>query len=234
MAKKKSKKKAPKPQVADRLRKTGLGQSYSTFQFVGLAEDACKESKSGNNQPLAAIILSAIAVETFLNESVGVINPFLTQRNDWENEPDKLEALRSIIGDLKKQRSSTRVKLQIAHFVLTGKSIKRGEQPYQDFDLLVKLRDKLVHSDVEEFEMVVRGKKEYEPHPLVKPLIDREVVKAPPKTSPPQLRPALNKPEVAEWALGVALQTIKFLIDLFPEGLTKDNLKFMSSKYLQF
>jgi len=116
---------------------------------------------------------------------------------------------------------------------LTGKSIKRGEQPYQDFDLLTALRNQLVHSDVEEFEVVVGEQKEYEPHPLVKRLIGRKVIKAPPKTSPPQLRSTLNKPEVAEWALGVALQTIKFLIDLFPEGHTKENLKFMSSRYLQ-
>ena len=130
------------PQVADRLRKPGQGQSYSTFQFVGLAKEACEKSKSGNNQPLAAIILSAIAVETFVNEAVEAITPFLIQRSDWETEPDKLEALRSIMSDLKKQRSSTRVKLQIAHFVLTGKSLQREEQPYQDFDLLVTLPPK--------------------------------------------------------------------------------------------
>ena len=234
MAKKKPKKKADKPQVADRSRQTGQGQSYSTFQFFGLAKDACKQSTAGNNHPLAAIILSAIAVETFINEAVEAIHPYLVPRSEWETEPDKLEALHSIIGDLKKQRSSTRTKLQVAHFVLTGKAIKRGEQPYQDFDLLVKLRDKLVHSDVEKFELVIGGQKEYEPHPLVKRLIDRKVVKAPPKTAAPQLRSSLNNPEVAEWALGVALQTIKFLIDLFPEGHTKETLEFMSSKYLQF
>jgi len=61
MAKKKSKKKTSKSQVADGLRKTGRGQSYSTFQFFGLAKDACEKSKPGNNQPMVAIILSAIA-----------------------------------------------------------------------------------------------------------------------------------------------------------------------------
>ena len=110
---------------------------------------------AGNHQPLAAIILSAVAVGTFLNEAAETIDPFLVPKRDWESEPDKLEALQSIMSNLEKQRSSTRTKLQVAHFILTGKSIKRGELPYQDFDLLMSLRHQLVHSKVEKFEVVL-------------------------------------------------------------------------------
>ena len=230
MEKKKSKRKASNSQVADKLRKPGQGKSFSTFQFIGLAKEACKNSAHGN-QPMVAIILSAVAVETFLNEAVEVAEPFVFEKEGWEDEPEKLEALQSIVGDLERQRSSTSTKLQVAHFILTGKSIKRGEALYQDFDLLMSLRNQLVHSRVEKFEVGLGLEKEYEPHPLVKRLMDRKVIKAPPKTAGPRCGPYINKPEVAEWAYDVALKTIKLVIDLFPEGHSKETLVFMYSSH---
>ncbi len=224
MARKKFNQKADEPQVADRLRAEGTWKSFSTRQFLGLAKEACEKSIAGNNQPMVAIILSAIAVETFLNEFVE-----LTQKEFQESEREKLEALQSIMSELEKQRSSTPTKLQVAHFVLTGKPINKGELPYQDFDLLTTLRNLLVHSKVEKFKVALGEEKEYEPHSLVKRLIDRKVIEPPPKTAAPRWRSYVNKPEVAEWAYEVALEIIRFLIDLFPEGHTKEELGFMSS-----
>ena len=224
MTKKNATSKEVKMQVADRLRAEGTWKSFSTRQFLGLAKEVCEKSIAGNNQPMVAIILSAIAVETFLNESVELI-----QKELQESEPEKLEALQSIMSELEKQRSSTPTKLQVAHFVLTGKPIKKGELPYQDFDLLTTLRNLLVHSKVEKFKVTFGEEKEYEPHPLVKRLIKRKVIEPPPKTVAPRWRSCVNKPEVAQWAYEVALETINFLIDLFPEGHTKEQLGFMVS-----
>jgi len=224
VTKKNAASKEVKVQVADRLRAEGTWKSFSTRQFVGLAKEACEKSIAGNNQPMVAIILSAIAVETFLNESVEMI-----EKKFQESEREKLEALQSIMSELEKQRSSTPTKLQVAHFVLTGKPINKGELPYQDFDLLITLRNLLVHSKVEKFKVAFGEEKEYEPHSLVKRLIDRKVIEPPPKTAAPRWRSYVNKPEVAEWAYEVALETIKFLLDLFPEGHTKEELGFMFS-----
>jgi hypothetical protein len=54
-----------------------------------------------------------------------------------------------LIQEVEAARGSVALKYQVAKLALSGVVYEKGAQPYQDFDLLFKLRNAIVHMDAE-------------------------------------------------------------------------------------
>src|SRR5262245_42574726 len=110
--------------------------------------DASVDREPYRSDALVAVVFSAMSVEAFINEVV------LMASKVREEHTEKYEAIKAfdlLAGELEKKRCSTEAKLKAYVLALTGQPVESGRPPYQDFALLMELRNALVHNRPEEF-----------------------------------------------------------------------------------
>jgi len=84
-----------------------------------------------------AVVFAFIALEAFINE----LSDFA---NEAHADPS-LSALGSLMKDLNAARTSISERFQFARWILSKEPFDKGQQPYQDFLLLAKLRNAIIH-----------------------------------------------------------------------------------------
>jgi hypothetical protein len=124
-----------------------------------------------NREALASIVLAAISSESFINElaEAAVLAP---------EPPAHLKALGTMLAEAEKSRVSVESKYHLAKFVLTGEPFDKGASPYQEFALLIDLRNRLLHSKPLEAKLVRNDEGEFvwtEP-PLMRRLQSARIV----------------------------------------------------------
>ena len=87
-----------------------------------------------------ALVSSVAAVEAFLMN---------TRSAPWHKRSSATQPLWTLQRDWL-QQLDVRAKLVIVPFLLFGNTFRRGEQPYQDFTILVKARNEVVHYKMED------------------------------------------------------------------------------------
>jgi hypothetical protein len=96
--------------------------------------------REGNQKgALVSIVFSLLTLEAFLNE----LAEFAYDTD--VSKPEAIDALADFLIDAERSNASLETKLAVGNWILTGARFKRGEQPFQDFALLVRLRNDLVH-----------------------------------------------------------------------------------------
>jgi hypothetical protein len=93
-----------------------------------------------HNDALVAVLFSAATLESFMSQAVFVAET-------WSHLNPKIEVFAQFIGELEGREtgSSLKTKYYMAHWIICGTPFDRGRSPYQDFDLLVDLRNALIH-----------------------------------------------------------------------------------------
>ena len=99
---------------------------------------------SGQTAALTSIVFSVISLEAFLNEAREVAHDI----KENPSEPEVVTAFSRLMEDA--DRLSLESKFILSNWLLTGKRADTGRPPYQDFSLLVNLRNALVHFDPNE------------------------------------------------------------------------------------
>jgi hypothetical protein len=191
----------------------------SSGRFGMLAKRAVERSSEFSPDALAAIVFSALWVEAFANE---LLHRFETARHDELTEP--LRRLRTMANaaDLSARDARLDVKVQVIAASLTGSPFDRGRQPFQDFQLLLRLRNDLVHhrpETVDEVEVEHEGAPLIIPrqlHERVKSLVSRGIIKTPDAKVFYSLVSLLERPQVAQWAFETAARMIRALADTLP------------------
>jgi hypothetical protein len=89
---------------------------------------------------LTAIVFSASALEAFMNELELWLSYMLATDPAADSRLTTLASLQEIEGE----KGSIRLKYMLAAAAL-GRPLSKGQQPYQDFSLLIDLRNALVH-----------------------------------------------------------------------------------------
>jgi hypothetical protein len=91
---------------------------------------------------LVSVMFSAISVEAFLNET-----PELAEDSEQAPgpHPPAVRAFAAVLREAEDSYASTLLKANLARLTLSGTAFERGAQPFQDFALLMRVRDELVH-----------------------------------------------------------------------------------------
>lgn len=200
-----------------------MGLHLTSGNFFLLARKAYERSKTDTSEAMTSILMSWIAFETFFNELVELAAA------SSSDEPEKIRVFRSVLSDMEKQKTSLGTKIQMTYFIFKRRRLDTGSLPYQDFDLLIDIRNTLVHRKPERIDFPADGKpKEYEPHKYVRRLAERRVIPLPPKQQPTQLLSNIRKPEVARWAYNVTIQMIKLLKSILPPSYVKRTATFIT------
>jgi hypothetical protein len=114
--------------------------------FEKAVQECKKVSSTAHNETeraaLASILFAMISTEAFINE-LGLL---VSGEKDHLAVPGWERTLSDLLDEAEKSRISITSKYQLAKFILSGQPFDRGSKPFQDFALLVDVRNLLVHA----------------------------------------------------------------------------------------
>jgi|GEM_PF-3799684 len=181
--------------------------------ILALARKALERSKTDHDEAVVCLILSAASVEGFLNEAIELA---AAQRGEPTCSIGKIGA------ELDEEHGKTSSKLRLMHYLFVGKRLDEGSQPYQDFALLVSIRNAIMHlrPDKVHWDPEKEPGREFDlkPHALVERLIKRKVVLPPPKQFAPFLQQCIRHPAVGLWGHNTAVRMRKFIAGMAKPG----------------
>lgn len=185
--------------------------AFNSAALFGIARTAGDRARDSPADSVVAIVFAVVAVESFLNEVLECI------RFDVPRSSPELERARAIAeaGDLYEKTTNIGLKVQLLSVSLRGAPMDRGAQPYQDFDLLVAVRNMLVHHRPEL--LPETGGAPGERQQLLRRLVARGLV--PSMLSEDTVRTTFGEiaqHTVAEWALETALRMVRAVAEFLP------------------
>jgi hypothetical protein len=174
----------------------------SANELHRVARDAVKAAHTESLQSLVAVMFSCAYVEAALNE-------LLHQIAEAETENVKrLGPLARAAGLYEKTAAVSR-KLGVLGAAASGKEVDFGSQPFQDFDLLLELRNWLVHLRPEPLTLRENPSEEGtslindQYHKLIERLAQWKVIEIP-RSHLLSVTSAAQLPGVAPWSLRTA------------------------------
>ena len=93
---------------------------------------------------LVTVVFSVCALEGFIGETTDFI---VKSAHHSPSRHPSVVALGQVMSDPTTRRLSLQAKFNLARLILTGRPYDAGSLPYQDLDLLVRLRNKIVHTE---------------------------------------------------------------------------------------
>ena len=190
---------------------------FNSAALFHIAKTASDRARDNAADAVVAIVFAVIAVESFLNEVLERL------RFDPQKDKPDLERARTIseAADLFDKNANIALKIQLLSVSLSGAAMDRGAQPYQDFDLLVAVRNTLVHYRPE---AQPEGGEPGTLQSLRRRLAAKRLV---PPHSSEETRSIFGdvaNHNVAEWALKAALDMIVSVARLLPPAVGKSAL----------
>lgn len=121
---------------------------FETGVLFGVALDAARSIKAspragGQHSALVSIVFSVVALEAFLNEVTELASD--SKKYPPNLEPHSVSVFAEVMSDAERSHATLESKFTLANWILAGRRLDRGAQPYQDFALLIRLRNDLVH-----------------------------------------------------------------------------------------
>lgn len=197
----------------------------------GRTKDAPSDRAAGHvADALTAIVFSAVALEAFINEAgrFAALPPV-----PGETIPGSVSAFAALAEEIEESRGPLNLKFLLAKHFFTGQPYDKGVPPYQDFDLLIRLRNALVHPKPEEkFEFdAERRLLVATPHSLVARLRSKNILAEFEPDIPASLISWLGTRAVARWACNAASEMVRSIIDAAPESRFKEALIFFYARF---
>lgn len=158
-----------------------------------MQEDASEVDICDN--ALTSILLSCATLEAYINEAFMLIDD-LTQ---LQPDSERINTFVSILKEVESSRGSTRLKYLMGLTVLTDKPFDKGDQPYQDFDLLFSIRNELMHYKLEKITD--------EPHRIIQKLRSKNICDVEKGVKKP-LHVEVATAACAKWACNTAADMI--------------------------
>lgn len=169
----------------------------------GVAWEAAKRSGDDSSQALVSILFGCACVESVLNHVL-----YELRTVPAEHLPQGYEQVSMLAREagLQDDRLPWDRKVRVLALGATGQALDLGRAPFQEFSLLVGLRNWIVHLQPEE--VVVKYDNDErptrlvtdEPHRLIQELIRRKVIDRVDGPAGPSLVGAVRSPAVARWA----------------------------------
>jgi hypothetical protein len=130
--------------------------------LFGIAKQAYERAKAGakhdrsheSNEPLIAIVFAAAAGEAFINEIGELASQPAGSFPELGPEPGQVQTLAGLLSEVEDARGTTNLKYLLGKLALSGKTFDKGANPYQDFAILMDLRNSLMHLKFDRIESV--------------------------------------------------------------------------------
>lgn len=175
--------------------------------LFSIARTACKRAGEARDDTIVAIVFAVAGLESFLNEVLEHLR---------RDRTPALQQVKAIVeaSDLYERNATLPLKVQLLSAALSGEALDRGAQPYQDFDLLLAIRNTVVHQRPEL--LPKSGGVPADHQHLLKRLITRGLLPADSFGVVRVTFGELSDPRIGQWAFEAALQMVKAVAELLP------------------
>jgi len=189
------------------------------------ARDAYGRSMTKSWDAMTSILLSALALECFVNELDEQIANRVLDDNIAE-----LTASRDITVLLEESKAPLLARIDAYHIALRGGPIDRGRHPLQDIKLLIQLRNALVHRKSERLIFPVSDAGGVvKTHKFVSYFVSRKIIPEPTNMAPVAWSQQVLVPPVATWAHNAVVDMASDIVSWLPNG----NFKYISQVHLK-
>jgi hypothetical protein len=190
---------------------------------------AVKHSTDFASDATVAIILAAASTEGFINELADAVRLQL-ERPDFYSVSPQLSAFADAHDQLEDRRGSTGEKYIVAAEKLSGTPFDKGSKPYQPFATLMRLRDRHMHLRSRDNDGIIDNGPRKEPTITIsRPKGDIAFIQCLMqagltwKGDNPEIGISwlnlLQTARMAEWACKAALDIIRAVLAMIPDGL---------------
>jgi hypothetical protein len=217
--------------------------------LFSVARAACERLKGldsstsgGQKDALVAIVFSAMSLEAFLNELPEYLCMFpeLTK-----HDPPEISSYIGLAEEVESNKGSIKLKYILAHTVLSGRPCDKGKAIYEDFSLLIDVRNDLMHAKPrnisgtagadgtiqfeakEKMLAKLRAKKILDISQQVMniPIIEPNgVEKVIPMEAPRPFHDRVATRAAAYWACNTVADVVESLLNVVPDSHNKSNL----------
>ena len=118
-----------------------IGQAFSVYKSIPDWDDL----KSNSAAALSAILLSAAASEAFINELAEFASQNRTPEVNWDGDVEYAALLGDVMAVAENSHVDLFGKFQLAHRIMADAPVDSGRAPFQDFALLIRVRNFLLH-----------------------------------------------------------------------------------------
>lgn len=205
---------------------TQITNYYHSGHLYGVAKNYSIGNDLDDNEPLISIMFSVLALEAFINESGSLA------RIVPSSEQQKIvEGFSSVMSELEERKESLLVKYHMALLVFSGSTWDEGALPFQDFKLLVNIRNSIVHMKADKWKVKISPDsttttktRELKQYPkFVIALKQKGLIDIPDESS--SWLSVITKPRVGKWACSTAEMITKEFFNKVPDGYFKEELE---------
>jgi len=181
-----------------------------------------ERSKIDNSEAITSIVLSCILLESFINESYEPIR-YLPRTEILSGLVNYAQCMEMMVRDM----NSIEEKYCMALKNFSEGHFDKGKNPYQNFAMLIKIRNDIVHNKAEvqitEFELNGESKSKNKIPKWVRHLITCGIIFE--SNSVENFIDLLGSEKVATWAFESSIEIIEHLISLVPNGKFRADLE---------
>lgn len=188
---------------------------YASVQLIQIARDGVRASEVDTLAAIAGIVFSALALEAIVNELLDRVRDPV--KGSSIGPVARLLAVARAAG-LYERHTAVEGKIQIMAAALNGSEVSSGSQPFQDCNLLIQIRNHIVHTRPETREQSEDGT--WPMHKILQRLVARKILRTPTQVSATIYE--LQNYAVAKWAFETMVATIQELVALFPLDFRRD------------
>lgn len=189
-----------------------------------IARKASLHGIAAEHSSFVAILFSAFALEAWVNELLDLV-----QCDDSYWSPPETKLLAAFASQLERRNTSLDLRIQLIATGLRGQPLDPGRQPYQDFALLVRIRNVLVHAKPEHFDNGSGAQNE--PHAILRELEERGVFELERVGVVNLLHGTLTMRSVGKWAYGAATRMAEALAEMLPPSGLRSSMEIAFGKY---
>ena len=232
------------------------GKLLSADRLYFVAKNAYERLKvfssstsGGKDDALVVLLFCAAALEAFLNELPELLSMFPAPS---ASEPPQIASYVDLAEEVEANNGSTKLKYLIAYSILSGQPCKKGESPYQDFSLLVDIRNELLHAKPRNVSSKTKpdGTIEFGPqHKILARLRDKDIL----DTSQPTFDIPVTNPQgaivtrptpiplpwhhrvatraAANWACETVATVVESLLKVVPNSQNKANVQVLCQSF---
>jgi hypothetical protein len=206
------------------------GMFLYSAALIGVAREAYSRTQAAasdtehiGNDALVAIVFSAAALEGFLNEMAELAGmDAIISSTLHPPTPPSVAIYGRLAAKVEEGRGSITLKFLLARGLLNGELGDKGSSVYEDFRLLVELRNELVHlKPSRELKLDSWGGFYLEPAKVIKRLRAKGVLAVGEGGAQLSWLPSICTRAAARWACNTAADTVHLIVDGVPECALK-------------
>jgi hypothetical protein len=185
--------------------------AFNSAALFDIARTARDRAVTNPVETVVTVVFAVAGLESFVNE--------LLERLRFDSHQPSVELERACAiaeaGNLYERTASLPLKVQLLSVALSGVQMDQGAQPYQDFDLLLAIRNVVAHQRPER--LPDTGGAPVESQHILKRLVARGLLLSLPSADTIHTTfGGITDPAVASWALEAALRMVRAVGELLP------------------